>query len=316
MSRAKSPLRCWEYLSDGGEIRRECAECSVYAVRASWCFQVARLDPELSGGGPLCPTSCDECSYYRRVMGLPTNVLVVTSDRELVGKLRSDEAEGIALRFAYNAYEAATVVEEFLPAFAVVDQETSNGECDGLVTSLAHDRRLPGLKIVLAVAHGTTRVPNGSDVWRSVVSAIEKPFGTAQIAAVIGEFPVEVISAEEMAGLTRPGKTEAAMIGDAGSTLTVGHSEDGFLDTMADWDPSMAEALAEAYGIGELTLDHWKVIEFVQYYYSTYGTGPPVVRVHKETGLSAADICRLFPCGMVKGAYRLAGLPRPPGCAG
>ncbi|NIM51945.1 MAG: TusE/DsrC/DsvC family sulfur relay protein [Gemmatimonadales bacterium] len=91
--------------------------------------------------------------------------------------------------------------------------------------------------------------------------------------------------------------------------------DDGFLKTMASWDRGMAETLADLHDIGELTDEHWMVIEFVQEYYATYGQGPPVVKVHKHTGLTSEDICRLFPCGMVKGAYRLAGLPRPPGCA-
>jgi TusE/DsrC/DsvC family sulfur relay protein len=89
----------------------------------------------------------------------------------------------------------------------------------------------------------------------------------------------------------------------------------GFLKTMADWDRAEARRLAIEHGVGELTENHWKVIEYVQGYFRTYGTGPPVVKVHLETGLSSADICELFPCGMVKGAYRLAGLPRPPGCS-
>ncbi|MGD2216692.1 MAG: TusE/DsrC/DsvC family sulfur relay protein [Gemmatimonadales bacterium] len=97
--------------------------------------------------------------------------------------------------------------------------------------------------------------------------------------------------------------------------LEASSDDDGFLKTMASWNRAMAETLAELHDIGELTDEHWMVIEFVQEYYATYGTGPPVVKVHKETGLSSEDICRLFPCGMVKGAYRLAGLPRPPGCA-
>ena len=94
------------------------------------------------------------------------------------------------------------------------------------------------------------------------------------------------------------------------------HDEDGFLRTLDQWTPEEAQTLANKFDIGTLTEDHWKVIEFVQWYYRTYGKGPPVVKIHQETNLSSADICRLFPCGMVKGAYRLAGLPRPPGCAG
>jgi tRNA 2-thiouridine synthesizing protein E len=89
----------------------------------------------------------------------------------------------------------------------------------------------------------------------------------------------------------------------------------GFLRTMSDWNRAEAQRLAIEHGVGDLTDDHWKVIEFVQHYYREYGLGPPVVKVHNQTGLSSADICRLFPCGMVKGAYRLSGLPRPPGCS-
>jgi len=89
----------------------------------------------------------------------------------------------------------------------------------------------------------------------------------------------------------------------------------GFLKTMADWDRAEAQRLAVDHGVGQLTDDHWKVIEFVQGYYRTHGVGPPVVKVHQVTGLSSSDICDLFPCGMVKGAYRLSGLPRPPGCS-
>ena len=90
--------------------------------------------------------------------------------------------------------------------------------------------------------------------------------------------------------------------------------EDGFLKMMSRWSRSMAQELAEKNNIGPLTDEHWQVIEFVKDYYETYGTGPPVVKIGKTTGLSSNEICGLFPCGVVRGAYRLAGLPRPPGC--
>ena len=90
--------------------------------------------------------------------------------------------------------------------------------------------------------------------------------------------------------------------------------EDGFLKTVSAWTRSMAQMLAEKNDIGPLADGHWAVIEFVKQYYRTNGTGPPVVKICKATGLSRGDVCRLFPCGVVRGAYRLAGLPRPPGC--
>jgi len=90
---------------------------------------------------------------------------------------------------------------------------------------------------------------------------------------------------------------------------------DGFLKTMSSWTRAEAEELAKEHEVGDLTDEHWAVIEYVQRYYHLYGQGPSVVKIHRETGLTSVDICRLFPCGTVKGAYRLAGLPRPPGCA-
>ena len=90
--------------------------------------------------------------------------------------------------------------------------------------------------------------------------------------------------------------------------------EQGFLKMMTGWDPAIVEELAKEIKLGPLTDDHWKVIEFVKGYYEEHSTGPSVVRIGKATGLHSGDICRLFPCGVVRGAYRLAGLPRPAGC--
>jgi tRNA 2-thiouridine synthesizing protein E len=89
---------------------------------------------------------------------------------------------------------------------------------------------------------------------------------------------------------------------------------DGFLVEMTQWTREMAEELAKRNDLGPLTEDHWKIIEFVHGYYQKYRTGPPVVKIGKATGLPPKRICELFPCGVARGAYRLAGLPRPFGC--
>jgi TusE/DsrC/DsvC family sulfur relay protein len=82
------------------------------------------------------------------------------------------------------------------------------------------------------------------------------------------------------------------------------------------WSVEAAESLAKEHGIGQYTLsdEHWKVINFVREYYEKNSRGPAIIKVVKYTGYSLKQICQLFPCGLVKGAYRLAGLPRPPGC--
>jgi tRNA 2-thiouridine synthesizing protein E len=89
---------------------------------------------------------------------------------------------------------------------------------------------------------------------------------------------------------------------------------DGFLQTSGDWSQEVARKLAEINDLGPLSDDHWRIIEFVRMYYAEHNEGPPIVRIAKATGLTSKYICTLFPCGVAKGAYRLAGLPRPSGC--
>jgi hypothetical protein len=192
-----APLRCWEYLSEGGAVRDECLACVVYRVRASWCFQIATLGIDSGHARRFCPTSCDDCAYYRRVAGLPTNVLVVSSDPELKDRLLK-EADGnadesIILRFARNAYEASAAVETFLPAFAVVDLEFTAARENGLLESLSRDPRLPGLKTVVAVRRGRIKRKGALNGNPIIAGRIEKPFDLAQIQAVIDSFPVECV---------------------------------------------------------------------------------------------------------------------------
>ena len=89
---------------------------------------------------------------------------------------------------------------------------------------------------------------------------------------------------------------------------------DGFLVDMAKWSREIAKELAKKNDLGPLTEDHWKIIEYVQQFYSMNHIGPPIVKISKSTGFTSGYICQLFPCGVAKGAYRLAGLPRPSGC--
>ncbi len=89
---------------------------------------------------------------------------------------------------------------------------------------------------------------------------------------------------------------------------------DGFLMEMSSWSRDVALELARKNELGPLTDDHWKIIEYVQGYYQKAGEGPAIVKIAKHTGFESKYICKLFPCGVARGAYRLAGLPRPSGC--
>ncbi len=90
--------------------------------------------------------------------------------------------------------------------------------------------------------------------------------------------------------------------------------EEGFLAENSRWSQKVAEELARSNKIWPLSLEHWKVIDYVRDYYAKYGEGPLIYKISRATGLSGKHVCELFPCGIVKGAYRIAGLPRPSGC--
>ena len=91
---------------------------------------------------------------------------------------------------------------------------------------------------------------------------------------------------------------------------------DEYLANYDHWTRDIAEELARRNLIvkDKLSDEHWRVIEFVRNYYQEFCRGPSVVRISKATGFSMEKVCQLFPCGTVRGAYRLAGLPKPPGC--
>jgi hypothetical protein len=165
----------------------------VFRVRAAWCFQIASLGLDTGHSRRFCPTSCDDCAYYRRVKGLPTNVLIVSSDADLLQGLEEGESEGIVVRFAQNAYEASAVVESFIPAFAIVDLETSAAKENGLLESLSRDPRLPGLKTIVAVRNGRSKRTGELGEGSFALGRIEKPFDLQHIQSVIDSFPVEVI---------------------------------------------------------------------------------------------------------------------------
>lgn len=113
------------------------------------------------------------------------------------------------------------------------------------------------------------------------------------------------------------GATKPTPSAGSGAQMETKLDCEGFLSDKNFWSPEIVKKLAHANEIGELTLsaEHWDVINFVKGYYEVFGAGPPIVKVAKHCGLNLTQICQLFPCGLVKGAYRLAGLPRPPGCA-
>ncbi len=89
---------------------------------------------------------------------------------------------------------------------------------------------------------------------------------------------------------------------------------DGFLVDPTVWTEEIASILAKEDGTGDLSDNHWKVINYIREYYTENSMAPMVRKLCKASGLKLKEIYELFPKGPAKGACKIAGLPKPDGC--
>ncbi len=100
------------------------------------------------------------------------------------------------------------------------------------------------------------------------------------------------------------------------STLIVGHravvlDDEGWLAQPDQWCEEVAQTLASAQGIPELTEQHWKLVFYSRHYFLEFGHLPMIRKLCKETGISLYDIYNLFPAGPKKGVGKVAGVTQP-----
>lgn len=89
---------------------------------------------------------------------------------------------------------------------------------------------------------------------------------------------------------------------------------DGFLKNPEIWDEEVAKLLAKTDGTGELTEQHWTVVNYIRDYWKENDMAPMVRKLCKHSGLKLREVYELFPMGPAKGACKIAGLPKPDGC--
>ena len=183
---------CWEFLSDNGETREACKQCVVYRVKATRCFLMAGLDSDVGHAHQFCEGTCEECVYYRRVQGLGTQVLFISSDEELVYRIEWSEDESITMRFARNGYEASALVQEFRPEVAIIDLDGLPDQGFGLLDSIAADPRVPHIRVILVVAPEAMARVRQRPRHRLVVSMLEKPHVCEHIEEVVRGSLVEL----------------------------------------------------------------------------------------------------------------------------
>ena len=97
-----------------------------------------------------------------------------------------------------------------------------------------------------------------------------------------------------------------------GKTLLL--DKDGNLANPGDWSEEVARELAVREGIGELTAQHWAVINFMRKVHEQEGEPPSVRRITQESGVDTKALYQLFPNGPGKKAAKIAGLPKPKSC--
>ncbi len=84
---------------------------------------------------------------------------------------------------------------------------------------------------------------------------------------------------------------------------------EGFLLDYDQWDEDFARATASGVGIHDgLTLDHWKVINYIRDAYRDEGKCPLVYQTCRANSLHLHALQKLFPTGYLRGACKLAGM--------
>ena len=88
---------------------------------------------------------------------------------------------------------------------------------------------------------------------------------------------------------------------------------DGYLESMDDWTPEIAKAMAEADNY-ELNDEKWAHIMKAREFYEEFGTVPPIRKFAKYLEQDQKELFDLWMTGPMKPITKYGGLPKPTGC--
>lgn len=104
------------------------------------------------------------------------------------------------------------------------------------------------------------------------------------------------------------------------NALTIATDAEGYLANLADWNPQVAELIAQNEGL-TLTEAHWEIIELIRRFYVEFDLSPAMRPLVKYAALhlgaekgKSIYLLSLFPGSPPKLAAKIAGLPRPANC--
>lgn len=171
---------CWEHFCRDLPPPESCKKCIVYRARIEKCYEVSELGETIGHGRQFCRTTCQNCSFFRACHGLAPNVLVVTSDEALIGRLTAQAASAsVVLRLARSGYESSTVVETFHPSAVVMDSALPEMRDGRMVDSVLQDERMLGVKVIVALRKGDQMTA------RPGASVMPAPFTLAKIERLV-----------------------------------------------------------------------------------------------------------------------------------
>ncbi len=93
------------------------------------------------------------------------------------------------------------------------------------------------------------------------------------------------------------------------SGIKIDLDDDGYLVNYEDWNETVARALAEREGAGELTGDKMDILKFMRQYYKEYNFFPILRFVCKNVGQPKDCVIAKFIEPVI--AWKIAGLPNP-----
>ncbi len=81
----------------------------------------------------------------------------------------------------------------------------------------------------------------------------------------------------------------------------------GYLKEPSSWDRKAAQIMASELRVGELTDEHWRILEFVRQWNTTYKSWPVPLLIRKHVGVDPRNLFR----GPPELVFKVAGLPNP-----
>ncbi len=173
---------CWEYLSRGGSVMRECRDCITYRSRSKRCYELRDLPEGMGCLRVYCESTCTDCDYYKMVSGHGHTVILLGENRRFFRDWdRLEDIDDIHIRFAEGEYECSAIIEKFRPDYIVIDCSLGKKRTATVVRNLFNDARIPVVRIILASR--TSQLTEYCD--KQTCGWITRPFDIEQLRQCI-----------------------------------------------------------------------------------------------------------------------------------